>query len=139
MYCSIINIKSKLYFNYALPAGCDINLFYLLGGYCKKIYISSFKIIFIIKLMHQVGSIKNPFMYTSCKWENLGSMSSFSSCKVPFGICSVDNISDAFDNHKQLEEVGMSKQLQGAVKFWLYPVLLQLWHITELVAVKDFF
>lgn len=92
-----------------------------------------------MKLMYEVVSIKNPLTYTSCKWENLGSMSSFSSCKVLFGICSVDIISDAFDNQKQLEEVGMSKQLQEALKFWLYPVLLQLWHITELVVVKDFF
>lgn len=71
-------------------------------------------------------------------WENLGPMTSFSSCKVPFRICTADdNISDLFDNHKLLEEAGTSKQLQGAVKFWLYPVLLWLWLlITELVVVK---
>lgn len=74
-------------------------------------------------------------MHTN-NWENLGPMTSFSSCKVPFRIRTVDNISDPFDNHKPLEEVGTSKQLQGAVKFWFYPVLLRLWHITELVVVK---
>lgn len=88
--------------------------------------------------MCEVVSIKRLFffMYTSNNWENLGSVSSFNFHKVSFRICSVDNISDAFDNHKQLEEVGMSKQLQGAVKFCLYTVLLQLQHITELMVVK---
>lgn len=69
-------------------------------------------------------------------WENLGFMTSFSSCKVPFSICTVDNISDPFDNTKTLEEVGMTKQLQEAVKFWLHPVLLWLWHIAELLVIK---
>lgn len=136
VYCSIINIKSKLYFNYSLPAGCGINLLYLLGGCYKKKLLSSYIIILIVKLMWEVVSIKKLFFLHINNWETLCPVTSFSSCKVPFRICTVDNISDPFDNHKPPEEIGMSKQLQGAVKDLIYPVLLWLWQITELVVVK---
>lgn len=118
MYWSTINIKSKLYFNDALPDGFGINLLYLLGVCCIKTCLSSYTIILIIKLIWETVSNKKTLFFPGrLITVNLDSITSFSSCKVPFKLGTVDNIFVPFDSQKLLEEFDVSEQLQGALNF----------------------